>query len=80
MSGPAYVHRTHQALPEHLQEALTAYRAIRGHLRPRITVHKSQVAAARAALPAETEISGEGLGGCLANEGWLPEGEAEEET
>jgi hypothetical protein len=82
MSAQAYVHRNQQALPEHLQEALTAYHAVRGHLPPRITVHKSQVATARAALPAGTAISVEGLGGCLVNEIWLwlPEEEAEEET
>lgn len=81
MGRQAYVHRNPHALPEHLAEALTAYWTARGHLPPRITVHTSQVAAARAALPAEAEIDVEGLGGCLVNEIWLwlPEEAPEEE-
>jgi hypothetical protein len=71
MSGQAWVHRSHHALREHLTEALAVYQEDLGHLPPRITVHKSQVGAAEAALPAEVEIAVEGLGGCLTNEIWL---------
>jgi hypothetical protein len=71
MSGQAYVHRNGHVLSEHLAEALAAYQEDMGHLPPRITVHQSQVTAARAALSAGTNIVVEGLGGCLANEIWL---------
>jgi hypothetical protein len=81
MTAQAWVHRSYHELPEHLAEALAAYRAAQGRLPPRITVHKSQVGAAEAALPAGAEIAVEGLGGCLANEIWLwlPDEEEEED-
>jgi hypothetical protein len=79
----AYVYRdtTHTPLLERVAEALTNYRRQQGHLPPKITVHKPQVDAARAALKklgiAIAAI--EGLGGCLANEIWLWVPEPEEE-
>ncbi len=85
MPAQALVHRNAHALPEHLTEALTYYRQkTQGHLPAKITVHKSLVEAARAALRASTSGQGgiviEGLGGCLVNEIWLwlPEPEDKE--
>ncbi len=82
MNGQAWVHCSHHALPEHLTETLAVYRENLGHLPPRITVHPSQVAAARAALSAGAKIAVEGLGGCLTNEIWLwlPSDEEEEDV
>jgi hypothetical protein len=82
MSGQALVHRSHHELPEHLTEALATYCAAQGQMPSRITVHPSQVAAARAALSAGAKIAVEGLGGCLTNEIWLwlPSDEEEEDV
>jgi hypothetical protein len=71
MTAEALVHRSGHALPEHLAEALRVYEEHLGHLPSRITVHNSQVAAALAVVPTETDIAVDGLGGCLANEIWL---------
>ena len=81
MTAQACVHRSHHEVPEDMREALAWYQTRWHSLPPRITVHKSQVGAAEAALPAGAEIAVEGLGGCLANEIWLwlPDEEEEED-
>jgi hypothetical protein len=69
----AMVHCNTHTLSEHLDEAVHDYRALRGHLPPRVTVHKSLLEEARQTLREMNvvNVAVEGLGGCLANEIWL---------
>ena len=80
MTAEALVHRSHHELPEHMREALAWYQTRWHSLPPGVTVHTSQIGAAQAALPAETELTVEGLGGCLTNEIWLWLPDPEEKT
>ena len=80
MAIKAFVHRSQCELPEHMREALAWYQTNLNSLPPKITVHKSQVEAAEAALPAQAEIGVEGLGGCLINEIWLWQPEEDEDA